>query len=345
MNTPGMSLDHQERLAVGEACAVAALSYLQLGLVPLQLCDPDHIGVKRINPAHVHSCLTPGKQPLRPWKHLQSTFPSVTDVQRWWTAYPIGNVGMVCGQISGAVRIDTDGEAGTQLLHAWSQSDLPETWMFQSPANGRQRLYAWPHETPCKTVTQAAPGSHNELRLIGNGHQTVLPPSRHPAGGQYTWLPGYSPMDRTLAPAPAWLIARMQGHARETTVPASHGPADPDLVKAALAALPNDDVDYDTWLAIGMALHSTGEAWAEALWTTWSQQSTKYREKKQHKSWESFDANGGVTLGTLFHLAKEAGWRSPVETQHTQQESVRMTSGTLPRLSRLPTLPTLGVYR
>ena len=81
----------------------------------------------------------------------------------------------------------------------------------------------------------------------------------------------------------------------------------------ALAALPNHDVDYECWLKVGMALHSTGQPWAREVWDTWSQHSAKYDAAKQAKSWRSFDEDRTprATLGTLFHLAQQAGWQPP----------------------------------
>jgi hypothetical protein len=86
---------------------------------------------------------------------------------------------------------------------------------------------------------------------------------------------------------------------------------DADWITEALAAIPNHDADYDTWLRIGMALHSTGTTWGRALWDTWSQQSTKFDEAKQRHTWDSFTQDGAVTLGTLMYLAEQAGWRPP----------------------------------
>jgi putative DNA primase/helicase len=82
-------------------------------------------------------------------------------------------------------------------------------------------------------------------------------------------------------------------------------------VASALFAIPNNDADYETWLTIGMALHSTGEGWARGLWDNWSQHSGKYDEGKQGKSWRSFTADGKTTIGTLFHCATQHGWRPP----------------------------------
>ena len=71
--------------------------------------------------------------------------------------------------------------------------------------------------------------------------------------------------------------------------------------------------DYDTWLRVGMALHASGEAWARAVWDTWSQRSDKYDPPMQQQKWGSFTADGGVNLATLFHLAKQYGYTPPRE--------------------------------
>jgi hypothetical protein len=89
-------------------------------------------------------------------------------------------------------------------------------------------------------------------------------------------------------------------------------------VTHALSYIPNDNADYDTWLAIGMALHSTGASWARSLWDSWSSVSAKYDEGKQHKSWQSFARDGKVQIGTLFHLAKQHGYVPPRRIVHTE---------------------------
>jgi hypothetical protein len=91
-------------------------------------------------------------------------------------------------------------------------------------------------------------------------------------------------------------------------------PPDYTRVAGALACIPNGDVDYDTWLMLGMALHSTGEAWARDLWDSWSHQSDKFDARKQAKSWGSFTSDGRVTIASLFHLAQQHGSLPPRQT-------------------------------
>ncbi|MEE8301600.1 MAG: bifunctional DNA primase/polymerase, partial [Candidatus Tectomicrobia bacterium] len=233
--------DHEDRVAAGEACYQAALQYRSLGLSPLILCDPDHVGVVHINKNHGTRCNSPGKAPVITWKAFQDRLATEQEMTGWWKQYPIGNVGVVCGQGSGLVRIDADGEAGEALLHEWSQGDLPKTWMFQTPVSGPQRLYAWPRTLPCKSTSKTAEGDHNELRLMGNGEQTVMPPSRHPDGGPYAWVEGHSPDDIPPEKAPVWLLERLRADNKVTTNAAVWLPD--DLPEVNLATLNvSDDI-------------------------------------------------------------------------------------------------------
>jgi Primase C terminal 2 (PriCT-2)/RepB DNA-primase from phage plasmid len=62
------------------------------------------------------------------------------------------------------------------------------------------------------------------------------------------------------------------------------------------------------WLQCGMALKDhLGDA-GYPLWDKWSRQSNKHNESNQEYTWKSFNGNG-ITIGTLFHYALQAGWR------------------------------------
>jgi hypothetical protein len=227
------------RLDAGDACLEAALQvYLPLGLAVTCCCDPEHISVGK---KHAKQCNTPGKSPMHTWKDLQERLPTPEEVRRWWQDFPLGNVGCVLGQVSGVVRVDVDGVEGEKLLAEWSAGDLPQTWTFRSSPSGRGLLYKWPREVPCKSTAMTKPGDHRELRLMGNGSQTILPPSRHASGGLYTWEPGCSPEDIPLAPAPDWLVDRLRQEPKRKTQrqePGTQEAPEYDRVASALAAIP-----------------------------------------------------------------------------------------------------------
>lgn len=95
--------------------------------------------------------------------------------------------------------------------------------------------------------------------------------------------------------------------------------ADPALSKRideALAGLASDD--RNTWLRVGMALHSHDSSEAGfALWDAWSSRSPKYDAQDQRTIWAGFKHAGAVTLGSLFYLArleKDASQTGPKES-------------------------------
>jgi hypothetical protein len=129
----------------------------------------------------------------------------MAEVDDMWERYPIGNVGLVLGSI---IRIDVDGDPAYELLQALSGGDLPATWTFYTPAGPHpQYLYACPEgRERVRTGKQNTREGHNELAILALGSLTVVPPSRHPGGGVYTWKPGFSPDDIPIATAPEWLM-------------------------------------------------------------------------------------------------------------------------------------------
>jgi hypothetical protein len=77
-------------------------------------------------------------------------------------------------------------------------------------------------------------------------------------------------------------------------------------IETALGYIPADD--RTLWLRIGMAIKSAlGEA-GFALWDDWSRSSERYREADARKVWRSINADGGVTIGTLFFEAAKYGY-------------------------------------
>ena len=98
----------------------------------------------------------------------------------------------------------------------------------------------------------------------------------------------------------------------------TYPPANPldDLQKASTALqFVSPDCEYQTWIEIGQALHTAFGATGYELWNSWSSKGSKYQGDKDIDShWKSFHQGKGVTLGTLFHLAKENGYQPPTKT-------------------------------
>jgi len=81
-----------------------------------------------------------------------------------------------------------------------------------------------------------------------------------------------------------------------------------DALRAALHCCP-PDCDRDTWLRLGMALHSehpTEEGFS--VFDEWSSRAENYSAQGARTTWRSFSP-GRVKLGTLVEHAKKHGWR------------------------------------
>ena len=97
--------------------------------------------------------------------------------------------------------------------------------------------------------------------------------------------------------------------------PAS-APGDTAWVPDALGAIDPSSLPYEDWLTVGMALHdaqSKGELpGGFDLWKTWSRNDRRHKPNDCKKRWKGFTPGKGITLGTLWHMAKSHGWNPPV---------------------------------
>ena len=82
----------------------------------------------------------------------------------------------------------------------------------------------------------------------------------------------------------------------------------PEAVRAALAWIPNADLDYDSWVRIGLALKGAlGDAGRD-LFAAWSAQSGKDEPAFTAKTWDGLRPER-IGAGTIYHLAIERGWK------------------------------------
>jgi hypothetical protein len=85
--------------------------------------------------------------------------------------------------------------------------------------------------------------------------------------------------------------------------------ADQQEVAEALKAIPAWGIDYDEWIKVLMALHKAFGNEGLSLAESWAQGGVGEVERK----WRSFNqdgnAEGTVTLNTVFKMARNNGWR------------------------------------
>lgn len=195
-------------LAIGETCKQAALDGVRRGWSVISLCHPTHVGYGI--GGHAKTCGSPGKSPWHPWKQYQSELADAEQVAEWWRLRPMSNLGLVLGEISGLIGIDIDGDIADGQWRTLAQGIEYPTWEFATGGGGRRLFFAVPKGMALRTISHKTGEAHGELRILCNGSQTVMPPSLHISGRQYTWLEGRSPDDLPVADAPEWLLAMVR---------------------------------------------------------------------------------------------------------------------------------------
>jgi AAA domain/Primase C terminal 2 (PriCT-2) len=83
-------------------------------------------------------------------------------------------------------------------------------------------------------------------------------------------------------------------------------------LESALGILPADD--YDTWIKIGLALSTTGDA-GRRLWLAWSAKSEKYVQSETERKWSTFRPTQ-TSYKVVFQLAQDMGWQNPAASRH-----------------------------
>ena len=240
------------------------------------------------------------KAPHINWQPYSTKLPTVELVTMWWTQWPEAWIAIVLGPVSNLVRIDAD---GTEALHHLSLlGELPLTSEFTTPGGGRGWLYKCPPGHVKSTVPWTGPNAHEEVRLQSKGAYTIAPPSPG-----YTWL---NAEEVNIAPRWVWDQATKMELIRleKELIPTIICPTDHVIVEA-LSHLAKERWDQrDTWLRIGMALHSAGDSWL-AVWIEWSSKSPKFVRGECEQLWDSFTRSGNLTIRTILYWARKDGWK------------------------------------
>lgn len=205
--------------------------------------------------------------------------------------------------------------------------DAPDAVVIDSGRQGHGKLlYAMQFglALPSKKVSIEGTTIYELRCATSNGLtvQDVLPPSIHPDTHQpYRWA-GRGHWSR-LPVLPMPLLDLWQSLLtldRPVDNPIVSATVEWDLLEPATLAI-DADCSREDWITVGMALHYAGTQSGEIeraynLWNQWSQRSeAKYPgEREVLQQWASFKTSKptSVKMGSLFKLAREAGWSKPV---------------------------------
>ena len=223
--------------------------------------------------------------------------------------------GVLC---RGHIIIDVDARNGgvesfNKLKSAIPAVDDAGLTVFTGSGGGSaHRYFKAPEGVSLVTHLPEYPG----IDFKSSGY-VVGPGSAHKSGGVYE-ADGY-PED--IGNAPDALIALLKRPERHRSEFNGHAVdlAHEDIADM-LSHVANDDLPYEDWLSVGMAIHHATQGSGFDLWDRWSATSGKHDSKQMQYKWGSFGRSANpVTIGTLIHHAEQGGWVMPVTFVPDQQ--------------------------
>jgi hypothetical protein len=241
-----------------------------------------------------------------------------------WSTWPDCGVGVVGGAVAALdIDIAEDGDLALRIerLARERLGDTPALRIGKPP----KRLLVYRTTEPFAGIRRAP------LEVLCLGQQFVAY-AEHPDTGQpYAWpdegladldiesLPEIDAdraaafLDEALAlippeMRPKSLGAKAANGAAHLCLPAHAQAGTLAAIRSALAWLPNAELDYDSWMRIGMALKGALGEEGAALFAEWSAQAAKNDPAATAKAWASFKP-ARIGAGTIYHLAMEKGWR------------------------------------
>ncbi len=265
--------------------------------------------------------------PLKNWPKITNN----TAVIDKWCSWPSPGVGFVTGSLIG---LDLDITHKPMLIELIKQIDnivglsplqrqgrAPKLMLLYRTEDHISKLYSTAYGLPDHPK--------NQIEVLGHGQQFVAygvhPDTQQP----YTWL-YKEPLDIPLKAIPlitaeqirqifiafndialhlnATLISagatNTESHKSSTSLSDSRR-----LAKEALSHIPNDDLHYDEWVRIGLAIKSAfPEDEALQLWLDFSEKSHKFNSRIAEDKFATFKPKT-IGAATLYYLATKHGWQ------------------------------------
>lgn len=335
-----------------------------------------HNGYRPVPVAGAHLAIkAAGKRPMMKRWETVCAGADQAEIVRWTRSQRnCTNTGLLCGEIIG-LDIDIPVEALAKQVELLSHQVLGVT-PLKRIGRPPKLLLAFRTDRPFDKVQTSElllpDGTAVRVEVLAIGQQFVGFGIHPETMSQYVW-PDRGPLDVPVAELP---IARAKECAAfikqaESLLRAAGGEsraerreierkgfkaagigrdATPsrETVAEALAHIPNDDIPYDDWIRVGLALHAALGTQARDLWEDWSAQSNKNEAAFTAGKWDTFADVRRITVGTLFWLAHQNGWRQPRQfasgtrgAERTGSEAepapdhrpvIRVIAGDLPRV-------------
>jgi hypothetical protein len=227
-------------------------------------------------------------------------------IHAWWRRNQY-LIGMPTGRSSGVWCVDVDTSEdhadGVAEWHRITAARAPiVTRQHRSATDGPHLFFVWDEEMPLGCSSGALPCG---IEVKGQGGYVVLPPSRR-KGRAYTVRDDIDPVL-----APAWLTDLIrQGRAFSDKPFIGQITADQEELADALTWIPNEDLDWPDWKAMGLRIFAATEGKGFGLFDLWSQKSNKYEYDQTQRAWGEIVASPPTRTGAevIFRMARSYGW-------------------------------------
>lgn len=267
--------------------------------------------------------------PMKNWERFGNRQPSDIEL-RLWSAWKDCSVGIPCSQIA-VVDIDVLDADAALKLEALAREMLGDT-----PC---KRVGQYPKMALIYRTAKDIPGiKRHPLEVLGKGQQFVAygihPKTKEP----YFW-PDSDLAEIDVSDLPLVTEAELKAfldagaeivppELRQSTlakqidrIPDTATPVfsewgqegDYDAIASALDAIPNDDVHYDDWMRICLAIKGALGASGRDLWLSWSGRSQKDEPAYTARKWDH-DTKTVSTIGagSIYEYARQYGWTPPI---------------------------------
>lgn len=278
-----------------------------------------------------------GKRPMMKGWETVCASADETEITRWTKAQRnCTNTGLLCGDLVG-VDIDV-----LDWDHAHRLTCIATEMLGISPLSRIGRapkiLLAFRTDAPFDKVQTSEfhmlNGTVARVEVLATGQQFVGFGIHPDTKAPYHW-PECSPLDVPLHELPvvsqgrcAAFIAAAESYLRKVGGQTTSDRREIDregrkaaglkqkeapsreLIEEAVAHISNDELPYDDWIKVGLALYAALGPDGRDLWETWSAEASKNDPAYSAEKWDSFANVRSVTVGTLFWLARQNGWRA-----------------------------------
>lgn len=240
-----------------------------------------------------------------------------------WSQWPGAGIGIACGKVVG-IDIDiTDAMLAIQVENI-AREVLGQTSLIRI-GNAPKRLLVYRCSAPFASFQRG------NIQILARGRQFVShaihPDTRRP----YTWpdeRPESTPPDglpdvaeaqvrEFLERATAILPPHMRGQSMFSASVRSDGVhgqrGTMEAIRDALDYIPNNELHYDDWVAIGLAIKGALGEDGRELFLAWSARSPKDDPAYSARKWDREMRAPRAGAGTIYYHARRYGWFPPPE--------------------------------